>query len=91
MNRRIIVLFCSFLLILLSACSEESRPVRGFVLPEGDAEKGQQVFVDFKCFRCHEIPDVDMPERNFEPPFVVTLGGKVHRVKNYGELLQAVV
>jgi sulfur-oxidizing protein SoxX len=91
MNRHVVVLLCSFLLIFLSACSEKSGPVRGFVLPQGDAEKGQQVFLDFKCYRCHEIPDVDLPERNFEPPFVVTLGGKVHRVKNYGELLTAVV
>ncbi len=53
MNRHIVVILCSAWLIFLSECSEKSGPVRGFVLPQGDAEKGQQVFVDFKCYRGH--------------------------------------
>lgn len=82
-----------FLLILLvfGACSEQGRPVRGFVLPEGDISQGEQVFVDFNCHGCHTIPDVDLPEPEFEPPFMMPIGGKVYRVKNYGELLTAVV
>lgn len=82
-----------FLLILLvsGACGEQGRPVRGFVLPEGDISQGEQVFVDFNCHGCHTIPDVDLPEPEFEPPFMMPIGGKVYRVKNYGELLTAVV
>jgi hypothetical protein len=81
----------ALVLLAVSACSEEGRPVRGFVLPEGDIPQGEQVFVDFNCHGCHTIPDVDFPEVDFTPPFILEIGGKVYRVKNYGELLTAVV
>ncbi len=78
-------------LFILSACSGDQAPVKGFVLPEGDVAQGQQVFLDFNCHGCHTIPEVDLPESEFEPPFILEIGGKVYRVKNYGELLTAVV
>jgi len=65
--------------------------VKGFVLPEGDIAQGEQVFVDFNCHGCHTIPDVEFPEVEFTPPFILEIGGEVYRVKNYGELLTAVV
>jgi hypothetical protein len=34
---------------------------------------------------------VDLPKNDFEPPFTLEIGGKVHRVKRYGELLTAVI
>lgn len=78
------------LALLLSACQRE-RPVRGFVLPEGNADHGLQVFIKYRCYNCHAIPDVELPKRAKEPAFVVTLGGEVQRVKDYGELLTAIV
>jgi len=80
-----------FMLLAISACSEEGRPVKGFVLPQGDITQGEQVFVDFRCHGCHTIPDVEFPDTDFTPPFILEIGGKVYRVKNYGELLTAVV
>ena len=82
--------FLAGLVMLLTACERE-QPVKGFVLPEGDVEKGQEVFLAFNCHGCHDIEGVELPERKYEPPFVVTLGGEVVRVKDYGELLTAVV
>lgn len=79
------------ILLVVGACSEQGKPVRGFVLPEGDVAQGEQVFIDFNCYGCHTIPDVDLPEPEFKPPFMLSIGGKVYRVKNYGELLTAVV
>lgn len=83
--------FFFLILLLLSACGEERPPVKGFILPEGDIAQGEQVFVDFNCHTCHSIPGVEFPESDFMPPFIVSLGGEVYRVKNYGELLTAVV
>jgi sulfur-oxidizing protein SoxX len=91
-SRRIIIV--SLLVLLLTAlqgCSGRDAPVRGFVLPQGDIAQGEQVFVDFNCHGCHTIPGVQFPETEFEPPFVLEIGGQVYRVKNYGELLTAVV
>ena len=79
------------LLLMLGACSPESKPVKGFVLPEGDVAQGKQVFIDYNCHGCHTIPDIEFPETEFEPPFVLAIGGEVYRVKDYGELMTAIV
>jgi hypothetical protein len=78
-------------LLALTACSGDSKPVKGFVLPEGDIAQGEQVFIDFNCHGCHTIPGKEFPETDFEPPFILEIGGEVYRVKHYGELLTAVV
>ena len=78
-------------LLALAACTGDAKPVKGFVLPQGDIAQGEQVFVDFNCHGCHTIPGVEFPKPDFEPPFVLEIGGEVYRVKNYGELLTAVV
>jgi mono/diheme cytochrome c family protein len=84
------IILSAIFLLVLSACSEEGKPVKGFVLPEGDIAQGEQVFIDFNCHGCHTIPGVDFPEASFTPPFILEIGGEVYRVKNYGELLTAV-
>jgi len=81
----------AILLLFLPACGEQGKPVKGFVLPEGDLAQGEQVFLDFNCHSCHTIPGVDLPEADFKAPFIMEIGGEVYRVKNYGELLTAVV
>jgi hypothetical protein len=86
-----LVILASVALLALAACGEEGRPVKGFVLPAGDIAQGEQVFVDFNCHGCHSIPEMKFPGVEFTPPFILELGGKVYRVKNYGELLTAVV
>ncbi len=85
------VVFLVLTVLGVSACSQKDRPVRGFVLPQGDIAQGEQVFVDFGCHGCHSVPDVEFPDVDFTPPFIVELGGEVYRVKNYGELLTAIV
>ena len=87
-------LFCLFLIsgvLILPACSEKPQPVKGFVLPEGDVAQGEQVFIKYNCHGCHAIAGVELPENEFEPPFILELGGKVYRVRNYGELMTSVV
>jgi hypothetical protein len=84
-------LLAALALLVLGACTQDAKPVKGFVLPQGDIAQGEQVFVDFNCHSCHTIPGVEFPETEFEPPFVLEIGGEVYRVKNYGELLTAVV
>jgi hypothetical protein len=81
---------CLVLLGLLAGCSRE-LPVEVFVPPQGDAVRGKDVFVKFSCYSCHTIPDVDLPERAAEPPFVLALGVQMHRVRDYGDLMTAVL
>jgi sulfur-oxidizing protein SoxX len=84
----VLVLFTQF---ALSACTGEGTPVKGFVLPQGDIARGKQVFVDFNCHGCHTIPEMEFPETDSESPFILEIGGKVYRVKNYGELMTSIV
>jgi hypothetical protein len=78
-------------LFLLCGCNVKSPPVKGFVLPEGNLEQGERVFIKYNCHGCHTIPGVDFPDNDFEVPFALEIGGAVYRVKNYGELLTAVI
>ncbi len=79
------------LMVALTACTVESPPVKGFVLPEGDVVQGEQVFIKYSCHSCHTIPGVDLPKIEPEPPLIVEIGGEVKQKKNYGELLTSVI
>lgn len=85
------VIFSLLTVLVVSACSDEGRPVKGFTLPEGDIAQGEQVFIDFNCHACHSIPGLEFPDVDFTPPFILEIGGEVYRVRNYGELLTAIV
>ena len=84
-------IFCTIALFALSACTGDAKPVKGFVLPDGDIDQGKQVFQDFNCHGCHTIPGMAFPETDFRPPFVLEIGGAVYRVDNYGDLLTSIV
>ena len=85
------VIFSLLTVLVVSACSDEGRPVKGFTLPEGDIAQGEQVFIDFNCHACHSVPGLEFPDVDFTPPFILEIGGEVYRVRNYGELLTAIV
>lgn len=91
-NRTMFVSLGALLLLMaLTACTRESAPVKGFVMPQGDLAQGEQVFVKYNCHACHTIPGVDLPKFDPPPPLVLVLGGEVYRVKNSGELLTSVI
>lgn len=77
--------------IALSGCDQGPKPVEGFVLPQGDAALGQKVFAEVGCRYCHRIANLDLPPFEAEPVLDITLGGKVLKVKNYGDLLNSIV
>lgn len=78
-------------LFLLSACGRGVDSPRGFSLPEGDPERGEEVFLSYDCLSCHKLKDYgkDFPNREMEEP--ITLGGKVGQVKTYAELVTSVI
>lgn len=76
---------------LIISCGDSRKPVKGFVLPEGDVARGEQVFIAYNCQDCHTIRGEQVAQANFEAPFILDLGGKVYRVRDYGELMTSVV
>ncbi len=75
---------------LLAGCDRE-QPVEVFLPPEGDALRGRQVFLEQGCQGCHTIPGVELPGAAPVNEAVLALGVRLHRVRNYGELLTAVI
>lgn len=85
MNYRLVIL-CS---IFLAACDQQSR---GFSLPEGDVERGRTSFVELGCQQCHRvIGDAELELSSPDGAVQVDLGGRVTRIKTYGDLVTSVI
>ena len=79
-------------MVVLSGCDPEARmSEQGFRLPDGDAQTGREAFLYMQCHQCHTIAGEELPEiPGLEPPYI-ELGGKVTKVKTYGELVTAII
>lgn len=75
----------------LAACGGGIAPQQQIVLPDGDAAKGQQAFAALECTACHSVRGVELPLPAHLGPVKLVLGGKVSRVKSYGELVTSVI
>ncbi len=79
-------------LIGLGGCDQQARmSSKGFRLPDGDAEAGQEVFLYMQCHQCHSIEGMQLPEIPGQDEPYIELGGKVTKIKTYGELLTAII
>lgn len=78
-------------LALVSACDLAGMSSAEFALPEGDAGRGQELFVSLGCTSCHKIHGLDLPIVATEGPVMVVLGGGVSRVKSYSELVTSII
>lgn len=82
-------------LLTISACSDSERQIhsRGFHLPNGDFELGKEIFVSFKCHECHTVYGVDLPDRSPSKTQAkpVEIGGKVRKIRSYGELVASII
>jgi hypothetical protein len=76
------------LVVCFVGCAAEDKE---FTLPPGDAERGQAAFVKFRCFDCHVVDGVDLPPGEEPGQVMVKLGGKVERLREYGDLVTAIV
>ena len=91
MKRSTAVLLFVLTGMFLSACEADRMSERGFSLPTGNALNGKEAFIYMHCHECHSIAGEELPALAMsEPPFV-ELGGKVTRVKTYGELVTAII
>ncbi|HEY8993323.1 MAG TPA: c-type cytochrome [Lacunisphaera sp.] len=88
------IMFGTALLLagLFVGCDQGRRMGRGFVFPAGDAARGQTAFVALQCNACHRVDGVpELPGPVISPEKVVMLGGKVMKVRSYGELVTAII
>jgi hypothetical protein len=74
--------------LLLAGCGQKSG--LGFRLPDGSPERGRAAFLALRCNACHRVVGLDEPDQGKGLANVV-LGGETMRVKNYGELVTAII
>lgn len=74
-----------------AGCAPKINSGVGFQLPKGDALRGQQAFIDLKCFACHTVDGVELPKPIVAPASVVILGGEVTQTRTYGRLMTAII
>jgi len=77
--------------LFLHACGSDPKSPWGFRLPDGDAVKGQALFVELQCNACHTIAELELAAPAQRGPVAVVLGGPVARVKTYGDLVSSVI
>jgi len=85
------LLSAALCILLLTACGSDPRSPWGFRLPDGDASKGQALFVELQCNACHTIAGLELAAPAYTGPVAVVLGGPVARVKTYGDLVSSVI
>jgi len=78
--------------VALSGCDPDAHmSEQGFRLPDGDAQAGREAFVYMHCHQCHTVAGEELPEIPGQSPPYVELGGKVSKVKTYGQLVTAII
>jgi hypothetical protein len=72
---------------------EEGKSSRGFELPDGDAARGREAFVNLRCTGCHEVEGLEdeLPRPVATPETGVKLGGLAMREPTDGELVTSMV
>lgn len=78
-------------LATLAGCGADRMSEKGFSLPAGNALDGQEAFVYLHCFECHFIEGLELPPVESDDNPYVQLGGKVSRVKTYGDLVTSII
>ncbi|MFT5675594.1 MAG: sulfur-oxidizing protein SoxX [Paraglaciecola sp.] len=88
---KVMLLLLSILSVGLISCNSGPDSPRGFSLPEGDASKGEAVFMKYQCLACHSLNgfEDDSVIKEFEHP--IPLGGTTSMVKTYAQLVTAVI
>ena len=79
------------LIVLLVVGCDDPKSATGFRLPDGDIDRGRATFVRLSCHSCHKVAGVTLPPPSADAEVVVVLGGKVHRVKTYGQLVTSII
>lgn len=90
-TRILFVLLITLTISISAGCGVDKKSERGFQLPDGNAELGQVVFLAKQCNACHQVSDLSLPKSETEGPVSIVLGGKVSRVKTYGELVSSII
>ncbi len=76
----------------LTGCMPGPKSGLGFTLPDGDAEQGQQTFVQMQCHACHTVAGIEFEEPEApKADRMIALGGDTTYVRTYGSLVTSII
>ena len=78
-------------LIFLAACDRDDRRQSNIYLPNGDAARGEVLFVSLGCTGCHSVIGAELPEPVEAGPVTVLLGSRTAPRMSYGQLVTSIV
>ena len=61
------------------------------IVPAGDPVRGEQLFVERRCYRCHTVEHAEMPDFDLPPALKLHLGGAGHAPWNRDAYAQAIM
>jgi len=79
------------LLSLLLAASAFAKDPSASIVPAGDPVRGEQLFIDRRCFRCHTVEKAELPDFDIPPALKIHLGGESHQQWNRDAYAQAIM
>jgi sulfur-oxidizing protein SoxX len=88
--RMLVVSAASLIMIASVGCTPAPSSGKGFTLPDGDRDQGEQTFVSMNCHHCHTVAATDLPLVD-NRELSIRLGGEVPRIGTYGELVTAII
>lgn len=71
----------------LSACQPATETA--LILPEGDVDRGRELFLRFQCLTCHSLPEGDIDDTGVEREYNIPLGGP--GVRTYPGLVTSII
>ena len=74
----------------ITGCSAFYSPF-SFPTDQGNIVAGRQAFVDQHCHQCHSVAGVNLPSLAGASTPILALGGEIHSVKSYGELVTSII
>lgn len=86
---RSLIAVASLAALPAAACGE--MQAIGFSLPEGDANVGRELFVDYACNDCHSVAGHEEMREGVWASMDVPLGGATTHIATYGELVTSVI
>ena len=91
MKQLIALAFMVAVTLGVGGCDRDRMSEVGFRLPDGDPAAGRKAFVYMHCTQCHTIVDEKFSIDPLVDKPYVKLGGKVSKVKTYGQLVTAII
>ena len=61
------------------------------MIPKGDPTRGETVFLDQGCYRCHTLENRELPDFDLPAKLKIHLGGSAHALWNRDEFGRAIL